>query len=104
MWAAWTGRAMAIGVAASAVLVGGCAVETSAPASGGGGTSGTAYPGPTGTAGGSGSSSGASAGVQPMLVDVDPNRTMTAQPGQGVGVFTEYVTGGHWRVWWTCHT
>jgi hypothetical protein len=39
-----------------------------------------------------------------MLVDVDPNRTMTATPGQGVGVFTEYQTGGHWHVWWTCDT
>jgi hypothetical protein len=39
-----------------------------------------------------------------MLVDVDPNQTLTAQPGQGVGVFTEYVTGGHWHVWWTCDT
>ncbi|MDP9034155.1 MAG: hypothetical protein M3O50_05070 [Myxococcota bacterium] len=41
-------------------------------------------------------------GVQPMLVDVDPDRTMSAVPGQGVGVFTEYATGGHWHVWWIC--
>jgi hypothetical protein len=41
---------------------------------------------------------------QPLLVDVDPNRTMTASPGEGVGVFTEYQTGGHWHVWWTCDT
>jgi hypothetical protein len=39
-----------------------------------------------------------------MLVDVDPNRTMTATPGDGVGVFTEYQSGGHWHVWWTCDT
>jgi hypothetical protein len=39
-----------------------------------------------------------------MLVDVDPNRTMTADPGNGVGVFTQYQTGGHWNVWWTCDT
>jgi hypothetical protein len=39
-----------------------------------------------------------------MLVDVDPNRTMSATPGDGVGVFTQYQTGGHWYVWWTCDT
>jgi hypothetical protein len=39
-----------------------------------------------------------------MLVVLDTNRTMTAQPGQGVGVFNEYVAGGHWHVWWTCDT
>jgi hypothetical protein len=55
--------------------------------------------GGTGSAG-TGSSSGG--GVQ--LVDVDTNQTLQAQPGQGVGVFTEYQTGGHWHVWWTCDT
>jgi hypothetical protein len=39
-----------------------------------------------------------------MLVDVDPNKTMKASPGNGVGVFVEYATGGHWNVWWTCST
>jgi hypothetical protein len=39
-----------------------------------------------------------------MLVDVDANRTMSASPGDGVGVFTQYQTGGHWNVWWTCDT
>jgi len=39
-----------------------------------------------------------------MLVDVDPNRTMNASPGEGVGVFTQYETGGHWDIWWTCDT
>jgi hypothetical protein len=43
-----------------------------------------------------------SGGVQ--LADVDSNQTLQAQPGQGVGVFTEYKTGGHWHVWWTCDT
>jgi hypothetical protein len=38
----------------------------------------------------------------PVVVLVDPDRTLAAQPGQGVGVFTEYQTGGHWHVWWTC--
>ncbi len=27
---------------------------------------------------------------------------MTAAPGQGVGVFTEYDSGGAWHIWWTC--
>ena len=40
----------------------------------------------------------------PILVKVDPNVTMTATGGQGVGVFNEYKTGGHWHVWWTCDT
>jgi hypothetical protein len=104
MWAAaWVGRAIVIGTVSSGLLpVAGCAVETSAPSSSSGG--GTAYPGAYGGGGGGGSSSGAPASAQPMLVDVDPNRTMTAQPGQGVGVFTEYVTGGHWHIWWTCDT
>ena len=39
-----------------------------------------------------------------MLVEVDSNQTMAAQPGEGVGVFVEYAKGGHWHVWWTCDT
>jgi hypothetical protein len=59
-------------------------------------------------ASGSGSSSGASgsgpSSASPILVDVDTDKTMNAAPGQGVGVFVEYATGGHWHVWWTCDT
>jgi hypothetical protein len=96
MWA-WDARTIAIGLAVlSAQLLAGCSadgtVDVSSSSGGGGG-----YTAPAGTG-----SSGKAA--QPMLVDVDPNRTMTAQPGQGVGVFTEYATGGHWHVWWTCDT
>jgi hypothetical protein len=29
---------------------------------------------------------------------------MNATPGDGVGVFVQYKTGGHWLVWWTCDT
>jgi len=47
---------------------------------------------------------GGSGSTKPMLVVVDPDRVMHATAGQGVGVFTEYQTGGHWRVWWTCDT
>jgi hypothetical protein len=40
----------------------------------------------------------------PLLVVIDTNQVMNADPGQGVGVFTEYATGGKWHVWWTCDT
>jgi hypothetical protein len=49
----------------------------------------------------SGSSTGPST---PMLVEVDPDRTLAATPGEGVGVFVEYATGGHWTLSWTCDT
>lgn len=42
--------------------------------------------------------------VAPMLVEVDPDQTMNAVGGEGVGVFVEYGSGGHWHVWWTCDT
>jgi hypothetical protein len=54
--------------------------------------------------GGSSSSAAAPGPQAPVVVLVDPDRTLNAQPGQGVGVFTEYQTGGHWHVWWTCDT
>jgi len=40
----------------------------------------------------------------PILAVVDTNQVMNADPGQGVGVFTEYAAGGKWHVWWTCDT
>jgi hypothetical protein len=52
--------------------------------------------------GGYGSSSGAQ--VQPLIVDVDTGGTLVTTPGNGIGVYVEYVTGGHWRVSWTCDT
>ncbi len=42
--------------------------------------------------------------TSPMLVEVDTGKTMSAQPGDGVGVFVEYAAGGKWHVWWTCDT
>lgn len=45
-----------------------------------------------------------SARSRPLLATVDPNVKMTATPGQGAGIFTEYDTGGHWHIWWTCDT
>lgn len=44
------------------------------------------------------------ANAEAMVVEVDTNRTMVAQPGDGVGVFTEYAAGGHWHIFWTCDT
>lgn len=38
----------------------------------------------------------------PMLVEVDTDQTMVAVGGEGVGVFIEYRSGGHWTLWWTC--
>ncbi|HEX8792123.1 MAG TPA: hypothetical protein VF765_14315 [Polyangiaceae bacterium] len=84
---------------AMAALITGCIIDSSQSGSGGG-----VYGGGSSSSGGtpSGSSSGGS--LQPMLVDVDPNQTMNATPGEGVGVFVQYKTGGHWTVWWTCDT
>jgi hypothetical protein len=63
---------------------------------------------PYGSNGGSGPAPSASTGTngptKPILVQVDPNVTMTATPGDGVGVFNEYKSGGHWHIWWTCDT
>ncbi len=45
-----------------------------------------------------------STSTTPMLVEIDPDAKMAANPGEGVGVFAEYATGGQWTVWWTCDT
>lgn len=37
-------------------------------------------------------------------VAIQPDRVLEAAPGEGVGIFVEYLTGGHWRVWTTCDT
>lgn len=67
--------------------------DTGSSSGSGGATGGTATtpPPPPGT-------------LSPMLVEVDTDQTMTADPGQGVGVFVEYAKGGKWHVWWTCDT
>ncbi len=44
------------------------------------------------------------ASPSPMLVAIDTDQVMNADPGQGVGVFTEYAAGGKWHIWWTCDT
>ena len=93
-------RSLGIAVVVSSSMLVGCIADDSGSGSSSGGS------GYGGSSGGSGttSSSGAGTSGQPMLVDVDPNRTMTADPGNGVGVFTQYQTGGHWNIWWTCDT
>lgn len=42
--------------------------------------------------------------ASPELAKLDTNASMTQTPGQGVGVFAQYDSGGHWYVWWTCDT
>ncbi|HVJ93324.1 MAG TPA: hypothetical protein VM580_26165 [Labilithrix sp.] len=59
---------------------------------------------PSGGGGGGSSSNPDPSGVAPMLVEVDTDQTMSAEGGQGVGVFVEYASGGHWHLWWTCDT
>ena len=64
----------------------------------------------SGTPAGSGSASGttptdpSTVTPSPILALIDTNQVMNADPGQGVGVFTEYSAGGKWHVWWTCDT
>jgi hypothetical protein len=103
LWSALAqGRVFVLAVAASSVSAFclGCVVQSSS-----GGSSGYSYGGGAASSGGSSSSSGSgSDSTKPMLVVVDADRTMNASPGQGVGVFTEYKTGGHWHIWWTCDT
>jgi hypothetical protein len=43
-------------------------------------------------------------GSHSLTAIVDTNRTLNATAGQGVGVFVEYDSGGHWDVSWTCDT
>ena len=91
-------RAFVIACAALAIGTTACVVDSHdnqrtdvGPSSGGGG----------GSAGTGGSTTPS---AQPMLVVVDADKTMNAAPGDGVGVFVEYATGGHWHLWWTCDT
>src|SRR5258706_11303842 len=53
---------------------------------------------------GGGNSTPTPAAQTPLLVTVDTDKVMNATPGDGVGVFIEYKTGGTWHVWWTCDT
>jgi hypothetical protein len=93
-----------LGLAAIASLVIACVVQDDHPSPPDNGYVGGS-PSGGGTNGGSTSSSGGGGqSGSPILVDVDNDKTMNAAPGDGVGVFIEYGTGGHWHVWWTCDT
>jgi len=42
--------------------------------------------------------------IEPMLVNIDSDMELAAKPGDGVGIFVEYYTGGRYRIWTTCDT
>jgi hypothetical protein len=42
--------------------------------------------------------------VEPMLVAIDTDATISTDAGEGVGLFVEYAAGGTWLVWTTCDT
>lgn len=37
-------------------------------------------------------------------VAIQPDQALDAAPGEGVGIFVQYATGGQWRIWTTCDT
>ncbi len=90
------------------VLFAGFIMAGMAAATGGcsdpGSSSGAGYAYPYGGASSSSSSGTDPTQQQPDLAIVQTNQTMSASPGQGVGVFVQYQAGGHWNVWWTCDT
>jgi hypothetical protein len=93
-------------VALSATLVA-CVIEEAPPRRLSGSEPSTPPPEPGGTATPSPTTPAPPAtppSASPMLVVVDTDQVMNADPGQGVGVFTEYSGGGKWHVWWTCDT
>jgi hypothetical protein len=40
----------------------------------------------------------------PPRLSIDTGRTLTAQPGEGAGIFITYAGSGRWLVAWTCDT
>jgi hypothetical protein len=94
---------VAVGVLAQ--LAAACVVRNDPPPSRDYGPSGGASSSSSSSSGGSsGSTSGGPSSATPILVDIDTDKTMNAAPGEGVGVFVEYASGGHWHIWWTCDT
>src|SRR5579872_4762858 len=87
--------------ALAAVGAAGCFGDVSSSSSSGGGFG---YAPVSGDDGGSGGSSSGATSPQPLLAVVDTGQTLSAPAGQGVGVFIEYQTGGHWHLAWTCDT
>jgi hypothetical protein len=82
-----------LGALAPWMLATACAVE-----------SGPTTSGVSSWGGSSSSGGGGPAGDVPALVVVDTNAVMNVNGGDGVGVFIEYASGGHWHVSWTCDT
>ena len=102
----WTGSAgsagaLVLGSALAAAGAAGCFGDTSTGSSSAGGYGYAPIYDDAGSA-----SPGASSGQsgQPLLAVVDTGQTLSAPAGQGVGVFIEYQTGGHWNLSWTCDT
>ena len=93
----------------NALLLGGATLAARAVACSDGGNHHHDYvvnaPGsPVADDGGTPPSGSSTPSPNPLLVDVDPDQTLNAVPGDGAGVFIEYSSGGHWHVWWTCDT
>lgn len=79
-----------------ALLSAACVIDASS--SDGGSSRGSGYGGSTTTP------PSKTATGSPVLVEVDTNAKLEADPGDGVGVFAEYTTGGKWHVFWACDT
>lgn len=105
---AWHTRTIGLAAIALATSLVACVIEDSAPRRLANdptpATPGTAAPVGSGSVGGTTPTDPSSVSPSPMLVVVDTDQVMNADPGQGVGVFTEYFGGGKWHVWWTCDT
>ena len=41
---------------------------------------------------------------EPMLAVIDADAVISAEPGEGVGLFVEYKQGGSWHLWTSCDT
>jgi hypothetical protein len=94
-------RELLLGALSAGLIAGvlaGCSAD--ATSSAGAWSSGGGY---ASSSGGTGSSSGADSS-QPILADIDTNGTLIATPGQGLGVYVTYESGGHWTIAWTCDT
>lgn len=54
--------------------------------------------------GGDGSGSTLPPETNAQTVVIDTDATITASPGDGVGVFVQYTSGGEWNIFTTCDT
>jgi hypothetical protein len=79
-----------------------CFVRSESSSSGG--SSGGTTTGPADPVAGNTGGDTTPSSTSPILVAIDNDKTMTAAPGEGVGIFTEYGSGGRWHIWWSCDT